>query len=62
MLWDQRRTGGRHSIGAVIKTLILVPILLLPFWLAVSAVASNTDEIGDMIRTVPSLRLPAPPA
>lgn len=61
MLWVQRHTGNRRSLTAVIMTLVLLLILIVPSWLAVSAVVANTDEIGNMVRTVLSLRLPPPP-
>lgn len=61
MLWVQRHVGDRRSLAALIMTLALLLILLVPFWLAVSAVVANTDQIGDLIRTVLSLRLPPPP-
>ncbi|BCP55177.1 membrane protein [Kaistia sp. 32K] len=62
MLWVQRHTGNRRGLAALILTLVLLLILIVPFWLAISAVAANTDEIGRMIQTVLSLHLPPPPA
>lgn len=62
MLWVQRHTGNRRGLASLVMTVILLLILIVPFWLAVSAVASNTDEIGEMIQTVLSLRVPPPPA
>lgn len=62
MLWIQRHTGNRRSLAAVIMTLTLLLILIVPFWLAISAVVTNTAEIGELIRTVLAMRLPGPPA
>lgn len=62
MLWVQRHTGNRRGLAALIMTVLLLLILIVPFWLALSAVAANTDEIRELIRTVLSLRLPPPPA
>lgn len=61
MLWVQRHTGNRRLLAALVMTLALLLLLLVPFWLAVSAVVANTDQIGDLIRTVLSMRLPPPP-
>ena len=62
MLWVQRHTGNRRGLAALIMTLVLLLILIVPFWLALSAVVANTDEIRELVRTVLSLRLPPPPA
>lgn len=62
MLWVQRHVGNRRGWATAIMTLILLLVLIVPFWLAVSAVVANTDKIGDLIRTVLSLRMPPPPS
>jgi len=61
MLWVQHHTGNRRGLAALIMTLVLLLILIVPFWLALSAVVANTDEIRELIQTVLSLRLPPPP-
>ena len=62
MLWVQRHTGNRRGLAALIMTLLLLLILIVPFWLALSALVANTDEIRELVQTVLSLRLPPPPA
>lgn len=61
MLWVQRHTGNRRSIAVLVMTLILLLVLIVPFWLAISTIIDNTDAIAELIRTILSLRMPAPP-
>lgn len=62
MLLVQRHTGNRRGRAAMIMTLVLLLILIVPLWLAVSAVVSNTDEIGGLIHAFLSLRVSPPPS
>jgi predicted PurR-regulated permease PerM len=62
MLWVQRHAGNRRGLAALIMTLALLLVLIVPFWLAVSTIVTNIDEIGELIRTILSLRVPAPPS
>ena len=61
MLWVQRHTGNRRGLAALIMTLALLLVLIVPFWLAISIIVANIDEIGDLIRTVLSMQVPRPP-
>ncbi len=61
MLWIQRHTGNRRGIAVLVMVLILLLVIIIPFWLAVSTVVTHIDEIGDLARTVLSLRVPPPP-
>lgn len=62
LLWVQRRAGNRRSVAVFVMTLAILLVLIIPLWLAVSTVVTNIDLIGDLLRTVLSLRMPAPPA
>ena len=62
MLWVQRHVGNRRGLAALIMTLVLLLVLIVPFWLAVSIIVTNIDEIGELIRTLLSMRVPRPPA
>ena len=42
-------------------TLALLLVLIVPMGLAVSTVVANIDQIGDLARTILSLRVPPPP-
>jgi len=61
MLRVQRLSGGRRGVAVLVMTLVLLLTLIAPFWLAVSTIIANVDEIADLVRTVLSLRVPPPP-
>ena len=61
MIWVQRHTGNRRSVAVLVMTLVLLLVVIVPFWLAISTIVTNMDEIGDLVRTVLSLRVPPPP-
>jgi predicted PurR-regulated permease PerM len=61
LLWLQRHTGNRRGLAVLIMTLTLLLLVIVPFWLALSTVIANIDKVGDLIRTVLSLRPPPPP-
>lgn len=61
LLWVQRWVGDRRGIAVLIMTLAILLILIVPLWLAVSTVVTNIDLIGDLLKTVLSLRMPPPP-
>ena len=42
-------------------TAIILLVLIAPLWLAISTVSTNIDLIGDLFRTVLSIRVPPPP-
>lgn len=62
LLWVQRHVGNRRGIAVFVMTLAILLILIIPLWLAVSTVVTNIDLIGDLLKTVLSLRVPPPPA
>ncbi|CDM61197.1 UPF0118 inner membrane protein (plasmid) [Rhizobium favelukesii] len=61
MLWVQRHVGGSRGLATFIMTLVLLLVLIVPFWLAVSVIVTNIDEFGGMIRTLLSMQAPPPP-
>jgi len=62
LLWLQRHTGNRRGLAVLIMTLTLLMLVIVPFWLALSTVVTNVDKVGDLVRTVLSLRPPPPPS
>lgn len=62
MLWVQRRVGNRRSVAVIVMTFVILLVLILPLWLAISTVLTNIDVIGDLLRKVLSMRVPPPPA
>ena len=61
MLGVQRYAGHRRGLAVLIMTLLLLLVLVIPFWLAVTTVVANIDEIADLARTILSLKVPPPP-
>ncbi|HEY6630505.1 MAG TPA: AI-2E family transporter YdiK [Rhizobiaceae bacterium] len=61
MLWVERRAGNRRSVAVIVMTFAILLVLILPLWLAISTVLTNIDVIGDLLRTVLSMRVPPPP-
>jgi predicted PurR-regulated permease PerM len=43
-------------------TLLLLLVLVVPLWLAVSMIVDNLDHISDLLQTILTLRVPEPPA
>ncbi|MDQ6436372.1 AI-2E family transporter YdiK [Mesorhizobium sp. LHD-90] len=61
LLWLQRHTGNRRGLAVLIMTLTLLLLVIVPFWLALSTVITNLETVGDLIRTILSLRPPPVP-
>jgi predicted PurR-regulated permease PerM len=62
MLWVQRHVGGSRGFATLIMTLILLLVLIVPFWLAVSVIVTNIDEFGNMVHTLLTMQVPQPPS
>jgi predicted PurR-regulated permease PerM len=61
MTWVQRHVVHRRGPAVLIMCLLLLLVLIVPFWLAVSTVLANVDEIAELVRTILSSRIPPPP-
>jgi predicted PurR-regulated permease PerM len=61
MLKLQHRLGNRRGFAVLVMTLALLLVLVVPFWLAISTIVANMDDIAGLGRTVLSLRVPEPP-
>ncbi len=61
MLRVQHYAGNRRAVAVMVMTLALLLVLILPFWLAVSTILDNLDDIAGLVRTVLSLQMPPPP-
>ena len=56
MIWVQRHAGNRRGIAVLVMTLVLLLVVIVPLGLAISTIVANMDKIGDLVRTVLSLR------
>ena len=61
MAWVQRHTGNRRFFAVLVMTLVLLMLLIVPCWLAISTIVTNRDEIAFGARAILSLRVPPPP-
>jgi predicted PurR-regulated permease PerM len=61
MLKVQHRVGNRRGMAVAIMTIVLLLLVIVPLWLAISTIVNNIDELGGMVRAVLSLQIPDPP-
>lgn len=61
MLAVERRCGKRRGIATFIMLLILLVVIVLPLYEAISTLAEHGGEIMDVIRKLPGYALPPPP-
>ncbi|MBB3257693.1 putative PurR-regulated permease PerM [Paraburkholderia bannensis] len=61
MLAVERRCGKRRGIATLIMLLILLVVIVLPLYSAISTLAEHGGEIMGLIRSLPSYTLPPPP-
>jgi predicted PurR-regulated permease PerM len=57
----QRHVGNRRGLAVLVMCLLLLLVLIVPFWLAVTTVVANLNEIAELVRTILSFRVPPPP-
>lgn len=61
MLRVQSVLGGRRGPAVAVMTLVLVMIVLIPLWLAITTIVGQSDRIAALITALPDFHLPAPP-
>jgi predicted PurR-regulated permease PerM len=61
MLRVQNAAGGRRWVGVTVMTTVVLLVVFVPLWEAISVIVVNADHIGTMVQTVLSLRVPPPP-
>lgn len=54
--------GGRRWLAVMAMSLILLAIVLAPLFLAVDTVLEQSDRLVSLVRALPELRIPSPPA
>lgn len=62
MIYVQGRLWDRRSLAVVVMTVVLLCILVIPLWLAIGTIVSNTDRIAGWVKALPTLEFPPPPA
>ncbi len=61
MLRIQHVLGDRRGLAVTVMTVLLLLLLILPFWLAISTILENTETISSLARGFLSLRMQPPP-
>ena len=61
MVSVQRRLWGSRSLAVAVMTLILLCLLVLPLWMAIDTIVSNTDQIANWVKGVSDFEIPPPP-
>ncbi|WP_413992072.1 AI-2E family transporter YdiK [Labrys okinawensis] len=61
MRWVERHVGNRRGIAVLIMTVLILMLVIVPLWLAVSKIVTNLDVIADLLRKILSMRIPPPP-
>ena len=61
MLRVQKAFGSRRGVAVMIMMAALLLILIVPFWLAITIIGDNLDQIGELIRKLLTMRVPVPP-
>ncbi|GLI33766.1 AI-2E family transporter YdiK [Desulforhabdus amnigena] len=62
MILIQGRLWGRRSLAVAVMTVVLLCVLVVPLWLAISTIVSNADRIAGWVRFLSEFEVPPPPA
>lgn len=62
LLWVQRKAGGRRSVAAIIMTLIIAVVFIVPFCIAVGALIDGSAHGIEVARSYLKNGLGAPPS
>ncbi len=57
----QRRLWKRRSLAVLVMTIVLLCVLVIPFWLAIGTIVSNADRIAGWVKSLAYFELPPPP-
>ncbi len=62
MVSIQNRLWGLRSLAVTVMTVVLLCVLVIPLWLAIGTIVSNTDQIAAWVRSLSTFEIPPPPA
>lgn len=57
----QRRLWKRRSLAVLVMTIVLLCVLVIPFWLAIGTIVSNADRLAGWVKSLAYFELPPPP-
>lgn len=58
----EARLGGRRGLAVTAMAFILLVIVVVPVYLAVDTIIEQSDRLIALVRSLPTLKVPAPPA
>src|SRR5215213_3358873 len=61
LLWVQGRVGGRRPVATAIMTIIVAVVVIVPFWVAVTALLDASQDVITIVRSYLVNGLGAPP-
>ena len=62
MIYFQRRLWNRRSLAVAVMTVVLLCVLVVPLWLAIGTIVSNSEQIGAWAKSLSAFEVPPPPA
>lgn len=62
MTYVQGRLWDRRSLAVALMTVVLICVLVVPLWLAIGTIVSNTERITGWVKALPTFEFPPPPA
>ncbi|MHC1741592.1 MAG: AI-2E family transporter YdiK [Syntrophobacteraceae bacterium] len=62
MLTIQGRLWRRRPLAVAVMTVVLLCVLVVPLWMAISTIVSNADRIAGWVKATAELEVPRPPA
>jgi predicted PurR-regulated permease PerM len=62
LMYIQRRLWGRRSLAVAVMTVVLLCVLVVPLWMAIGTIVSNSEQIGAWVKSLSAFEFPPPPA
>lgn len=61
LLIIQARLWGKRGLAVAVMTVVLLLVLVVPFWLAVATIVDKADEIATGVKSLATFSVPPPP-
>jgi predicted PurR-regulated permease PerM len=61
MIQLERRFGGRRGWAVTVMTCLLLLILVVPLYLAITTIVDNAGTIANLVKGLPGMTIPPPP-
>ncbi|MEI7639644.1 MAG: AI-2E family transporter, partial [Syntrophus sp. (in: bacteria)] len=62
LLSVQARLWGKRGLAALVMTVVLLLVLVIPFWVALATIVDNAHRIDDLAASFRTSTVPSPPA